>query len=141
MVDSCRKCESCKAGEEQLCEKGSTFTYNSEDKKGGGVTYGGYSESVVVDQDFRRARAKEPGFGPPPRPCSALALPRIRRCGFHKVGKGQKVGIVGLGGLGHMGVKLAKAFGAKVTVLHHFRQQDPRMPNGWARPVVLSTER
>jgi uncharacterized zinc-type alcohol dehydrogenase-like protein len=115
MVDSCRECESCKEGLEQLCEKGPTFTYNSEDKKGGGMTYGGYSESVVVDEDFVcRVPRNLDLAGAAPLLCAGITTYSPLK--YHKVGKGQKVGIVGLGGLGHMGVKLARAFGAHVTV-------------------------
>jgi len=115
MVDSCRKCESCKDGEEHLCERGTTFTYNSEDKKSGGMTYGGYSQSVVVDQDFVLRVPKNLDLAAAaPLLCAGITTYSPLR--HHKVGKGQKVGIVGLGGLGHMGVKLAKAFGARVVV-------------------------
>ena len=115
MVDSCRKCESCKDGEEHLCERGTTFTYNSADKKSGGMTYGGYSESVVVDQDFVLRVPKNLDLAAAaPLLCAGITTYSPLR--HHKVGKGQKVGIVGLGGLGHMGVKLAKAFGARVVV-------------------------
>jgi uncharacterized zinc-type alcohol dehydrogenase-like protein len=115
MVDSCRKCESCQDGDEHLCERGTTFTYNSEDKKSGGMTYGGYSESVVVDQDFVLRVPKNLDLAAAsPLLCAGITTySPLRR---YKVGKGQKVGIVGLGGLGHMGVKLAKAFGAHVVV-------------------------
>jgi uncharacterized zinc-type alcohol dehydrogenase-like protein len=115
MVDSCRKCESCKDGEEHLCERGTTFTYNSEDKKSGGMTYGGYSQSVVVDQDFVLRVPKNLDLAASaPLLCAGITTYSPLR--HHKAGKGQKVGIVGLGGLGHMGVKLAKAFGARVVV-------------------------
>jgi uncharacterized zinc-type alcohol dehydrogenase-like protein len=115
MVDSCRKCESCKDGEEHLCERGTTFTYNSEDKKSGGMTYGGYSQSVVVDQDFVLRVPKNLDLAAAaPLLCAGITTYSPLR--HHKIGKGQKVGIVGLGGLGHMGVKLAKAFGARVVV-------------------------
>jgi alcohol dehydrogenase (NADP+) len=115
MVDSCRNCESCKEGLEQFCESGATFTYSSEDKKSGGTTYGGYSESVVVDEDFvLRVPRNLDLAGAAPLLCAGITTYSPLR--FHHVGKGQKVGIVGLGGLGHMGVKLARAFGAHVVV-------------------------
>ena len=115
MVDSCRKCESCKEGFEQFCENGTVFTYNSPDKKSGATTYGGYSESIVVDKDFVfRVPRNLDLAGTAPLLCAGITTySPLRR---HKVGKGQKVGIVGLGGLGHMGVKLARAFGARVVV-------------------------
>ena len=115
MVDSCRQCENCKDGDEQYCDNGTTWTYNSADKISGGVTYGGYSESVVVDQDFVLRVPKNLDLAAAaPLLCAGITTYSPLR--FHKVSKGQKVGIVGLGGLGHMGVKLAKAFGARVVV-------------------------
>jgi uncharacterized zinc-type alcohol dehydrogenase-like protein len=115
MVDSCRKCENCKDGEEQYCDNGTTWTYNAPDKKSGGNTYGGYSESVVVDQDFVLSIPKKMDLAAAaPLLCAGITTYSPLR--FHKAGKGQRVGVVGLGGLGHMGVKLARAFGARVVV-------------------------
>jgi uncharacterized zinc-type alcohol dehydrogenase-like protein len=115
MVDSCRECSNCKDDEEQFCEKGCTFTYNAPDKHLGGMTYGGYSESVVVDEAFVLHVPKnlDPAAAAPLLCAGITTYSPLRH---HKVGKGHKVGIVGLGGLGHMGVKLAKAFGAHVVV-------------------------
>ena len=115
MVDSCRKCTSCLAGEEQYCLNGMTLTYNGEDKFLGGVTYGGYSESVVVDEAYvlRVPNGLDPA-GTAPLLCAGITT--YSPLHHWKVGKGQKVGIVGLGGLGHMGVKFAKAFGAHVVL-------------------------
>ena len=115
MVDSCRTCSSCRAGEEQYCEVGMTLTYNSEDKILGGVTYGGYSDSIVVDQNYvlRVPNNLDPA-GTAPLLCAGITTYSPLR--HWNVGKGQKVGIVGLGGLGHMGVKFAKAFGAHVVL-------------------------
>jgi alcohol dehydrogenase (NADP+) len=115
MVDSCRECESCKEGLEQFCENGLTFTYSSPDKKSGGPTHGGYSGSIVVDEDFVLHVPKNLDLaGAAPLLCAGITTYSPLR--FHNVGKGQKVGVVGLGGLGHMGVKLARAFGAHVVV-------------------------
>ncbi|MBV9147368.1 MAG: NAD(P)-dependent alcohol dehydrogenase [Acidobacteria bacterium] len=115
MVDSCCTCANCRAGEEQYCQVGATFTYNSEDKILGGVTYGGYSDSVVVDQDFvLRVPNKLDLAGTAPLLCAGITTYSPLR--HWNAGKGKKVGIVGLGGLGHMGVKLAKAFGAHVIL-------------------------
>src|SRR5271157_1698987 len=115
MVDSCRVCESCRAGEEQYCENGMTLTYNGEDKILGGVTYGGYSESIVVDESYvlRVPNSLDPAAAAPLLCAGITTYSPLRHW---KVGKGQKVGIVGLGGLGHMGLKFAHAFGAH-TVL------------------------
>jgi uncharacterized zinc-type alcohol dehydrogenase-like protein len=115
MVDSCRACASCRAGEEQYCDSFPTLTYNGEDKHLGGVTYGGYSESVVVDEAFVfRASEKLDLAGTAPLLCAGITTYSPLR--HWKVSKGQKVGIVGLGGLGHMGVKFANAFGAEVVL-------------------------
>jgi alcohol dehydrogenase (NADP+) len=115
MVDSCRVCASCKAGEQQYCENGWTLTYNSEDKILGGVTYGGYSDSIVVDEAYvlRVPNGLDPA-GAAPLLCAGITT--YSPMHHWKVGKGQKVGIVGLGGLGHMGLKFAHALGAH-TVL------------------------
>ena len=115
MVDSCRKCANCLAGEEQYCEIGMTLTYNGEDKFLGGVTYGGYSNSIVVDHNYvLRVPNGLDAAGTAPLLCAGITTYSPLR--HWKVGKGQKVGIVGLGGLGHMGLKFAKAFGANVVL-------------------------
>jgi alcohol dehydrogenase (NADP+) len=115
MVDSDRTCANCRAGEEQFCESMPTFTYNGQDKILGGVTYGGYSQSIVVDEAFvLRVSEKKNLAGTAPLVCAGITTYSPMR--HWKVGKGQKVGIVGLGGLGHMGVKFAKAFGASVVL-------------------------
>src|SRR5271165_1042434 len=115
MVDSCRVCASCLAGEEQYCENGFTLTYNSEDKILGGVTYGGYSDSIVVDEAYvLHVSNKLDPAGIAPLLCAGITTYSPLR--HWKVGKGQKVGIVGLGGLGHMGLKFAHAFGAHVVL-------------------------
>jgi uncharacterized zinc-type alcohol dehydrogenase-like protein len=115
MVDSDRTCANCRAGEEEFCESMPTFTYNGADRFLGGVTYGGYSESIVVDEAFvLRVSDKANLAGTAPLVCAGITTYSPLR--HWKVGKGQKVGIVGLGGLGHMGVKFAKAFGASVVL-------------------------
>src|SRR5580658_2398811 len=115
MVDSCRVCTSCRAGMEQYCLNGFTLTYNFEDKILGGVTYGGYSDSIVVDEAYvLRVSNKLDPAGTAPLLCAGITTYSPLR--HWKVGKGQKVGIVGLGGLGHMGVKFAHAFGAHVVL-------------------------
>lgn len=115
LVDSCRSCSACKDGEQQFCEEMPTFTYNGEDKHLGGVTYGGYSKSLVADEDFvlRLADSLDPA-GAAPLLCAGITTYSPLR--HWNVRDGQKVGVVGLGGLGHMGVKLAHAMGARVVV-------------------------
>jgi uncharacterized zinc-type alcohol dehydrogenase-like protein len=114
MVDSDRTCVQCQAGFEQFCPN-MTLTFNSPDKHLGGVTYGGYSESIVVDEHFvLRVPANLDLAGAAPLLCAGITTySPLRHWG---VTKGKKVGVVGLGGLGHMGVKLAHAFGAHVVV-------------------------
>ncbi len=115
MVDSCRECESCRAGEERLCEAGPTFTYNSPDAKHGGTTYGGYAEAIVLDEAFAlKLPATLDLAASAPLLCAGITTySPLRRW---KAGKGQKVGVVGLGGLGHMAVKIASALGANVVL-------------------------
>ena len=114
MVDSDRTCPACREGLEQFCPN-FTLTYNFPDKHLGGVTYGGYSESVVVDERFvLRVPANLDLAGTAPLLCAGITTySPLRHWG---VTRGKKVGIVGLGGLGHMGVKLAHAMGAHVVV-------------------------
>ena len=115
MVDSDQTCPHCQADVEQFCTSGAIFTYNSPDNHLGGVTYGGYSENIVVDENFvlRVPENLDPA-GVAPLLCAGITTySPIRRWGEIK---GKKVGILGLGGLGHMGVKFARAFGAHVVV-------------------------
>jgi uncharacterized zinc-type alcohol dehydrogenase-like protein len=115
LVDSCRECDYCKEGLEQYCEEGNTGTYNSPDKHLGTQTYGGYSESIVVDENFvLRVPGNLDLAATAPLLCAGITTYSPLK--HWKVGPGKKVGVVGLGGLGHMAVKLAKAMGAEVTV-------------------------
>ena len=115
MVDSDRTCPNCKDGLEQYCQSRATFTYNSPDPHTGGVTYGGYSNQIVVDEDFvfRLPDNLDLAASAPLLCAGITTYSPLRKW---KVGKGQKVGVVGLGGLGHMGVKFAHAFGAEVVL-------------------------
>jgi uncharacterized zinc-type alcohol dehydrogenase-like protein len=115
MVDSCQVCDYCKAGLEQYCLEGSTQTYNSMDRQGV-PTYGGYSSTIVVREEFvLHVPEKLPLAATAPLLCAGITTYSPLR--HWKVGKGHKLAIVGLGGLGHMGVKFGVAFGADVTVL------------------------
>jgi uncharacterized zinc-type alcohol dehydrogenase-like protein len=115
IVDSCRHCHPCEEGLEQFCENGMTGTYNSVERDSGRPTYGGYSNNIVVDENYvLRISPKLPLNATAPLLCAGITTYSPLR--HWKVGPGQKVGIVGLGGLGHMGVKFANAFGAEVTV-------------------------
>ena len=115
MVDSCRECDSCKAGEEQYCDRGQTvFTYNSKDKAGK-LTFGGYGNHIVLDEAFalKVPSNLDPAATAPLLCAGITTYSPLKHWG---AGPGKTIGIVGLGGLGHMGVKFAHAFGAK-TVL------------------------
>ncbi len=115
MVDSCRHCASCTEGLEQYCEEGMVGTYNAPDKHTGGVTYGGYSKTIVVDEDFvlRIPAGLDPAAAAPLLCAGITTWSPLRHW---KVGKGHRVGVVGLGGLGHMAIKLAHALGAHVVL-------------------------
>jgi alcohol dehydrogenase (NADP+) len=114
MVDSCRTCANCKEDLEQFCDN-TVFTYNSPDKHTNGITYGGYADRIVVDEAFvLKVPPNLDLAATAPLLCAGITTYSPMR--HHNVTQGQKVGIVGLGGLGHMGVKLAKAFGAHVVV-------------------------
>jgi uncharacterized zinc-type alcohol dehydrogenase-like protein len=117
-VDSCRHCEACGAGEEQFCEKGMVGTYNSYEKDGKTLTFGGYSTRMTVDENYLlRVPAGIPLERAAPLLCAGITTySPLRHFG---VKAGDHVAVVGLGGLGHMGVKFAKAMGAHVTVLSH----------------------
>jgi uncharacterized zinc-type alcohol dehydrogenase-like protein len=117
-VDSCRKCAPCRAGEEQYCENGATFTYNGYERDGKTPTYGGYSTQITVDEGYVLRIPKGLALqGAAPLLCAGITTySPLRRYG---VKAGDPVAIVGLGGLGHMALKLAKALGGTVTVLSH----------------------
>jgi uncharacterized zinc-type alcohol dehydrogenase-like protein len=139
MVDSCRECENCKQGLEQYCLVGMVGTYNGKDKHSGGVTYGGYSKQIVVHEDFVLTISdKQPLEGIAPLLCAGITTYSPLR--HWKVGKGDKVGILGLGGLGHMGVKLAASFGAEVTMLSHSPSKEADAKRLGAHNFVLTKD-
>ena len=139
LVDSCRTCNHCAQGLEQYCTTGATFTYNGEDKHLGGMTFGGYSEKVVVDEAFTlKVPANLDPAAAAPLLCAGITTWSPLR--HWKAGPGKKVGIVGLGGLGHMGVKFARALGAH-TVL--FTTSPGKVADGLrlgAHEVVISKD-
>jgi uncharacterized zinc-type alcohol dehydrogenase-like protein len=117
-VYSCRTCPSCQAGEEQYCETGMVGTYNSYEKDGKTPTYGGYSTQIVVDHNYvLKVSENLPIHAVAPLLCAGITTYSPLK--KWNVKKGDKVGIIGLGGLGHMGVKFAVAMGAEVTVISH----------------------
>lgn len=140
MVDSCRHCSACEDGLEQYCEEGATWTYNGKERTGDRLTFGGYSERIVVDERFvirvpdgLDLKAVAPLF------CAGITTySPLRHWG---VGEGQKVGVIGLGGLGHMGVKFAKAFGAKVVMITTSPGKAADALRLGADEVLLSTDR
>lgn len=115
MVDSCQHCSACDEGLEQYCENGFVGTYNGEEMHVGGMTYGGYASNIIVTEKFvlRIPDRLDPAAAAPLLCAGITTYSPLREW---KVGKGQKVGIVGLGGLGHMGIKLAHAMGAHVVL-------------------------
>ncbi|HVF57130.1 MAG TPA: NAD(P)-dependent alcohol dehydrogenase [Pyrinomonadaceae bacterium] len=126
-VDSCRVCANCKDGEEQFCENHLVSTYNGTEKDEKTPTYGGYSSNIVVDENYTLKIPEGLSLaGVAPLLCAGITTySPLRR---FNVGAGQRVGVVGLGGLGHMGVKLAAAMGAEVTVFSTSpsKEQDAR---------------
>jgi len=116
LVDSCRECGECQAGREVFCQKGATLTYNGKDRQTGELTFGGYSSHVVVREEFvlRMPDGLDPARAAPLLCAGITTYSPLRHW---RVGPGSKVAVAGLGGLGHMGVKLAHAMGAEVTVL------------------------
>lgn len=114
-TDSCRTCSNCKAGEEQYCDTGSQLTYNGRDKEGK-PTYGGYSTQIITDENYTLKVSENLSLaGVAPLLCAGITTYSPLK--YVGIKKGDKVAIVGLGGLGHMGVKFAAAFGAEVTII------------------------
>lgn len=116
LVDSCRTCDNCKAGLEQYCDEGGVGTYNSRERDGKTPTYGGYSNTIVVHEDFVLHVSDKLSL-PAVAPLLCAGITTYSPLRHWKVGKGTKLAVLGLGGLGHMGVKFGVAFGAEVTVL------------------------
>ena len=139
MVDSCRKCRPCKAGEEQFCEKGASFSYNGTEQDKKTRTQGGYSTQIVVDEKFALKIANSlPLEQVAPLLCAGITTySPLKRFG---VKKGSEVGVVGLGGLGHMGVKIAAAMGARVTVFSTSKSKEADAKRLGAKGFVVTTE-
>ena len=137
MVDSCRECSSCAEGLEQYCENGNTGTYNSPDKEFG-QTFGGYSSHIVVEQDFV-LRIPENLDMAAAAPLLCAGITTFSPLRHWKAGPGKRFGIAGIGGLGHMGVKLAHAMGAHVTVITTSQSKVAAAKALGADEVILST--
>jgi alcohol dehydrogenase (NADP+) len=139
LVDSCRTCGSCRDNLEQYCLNGFTGTYNGTDRHLGGHTFGGYSEKVVVDQDFvLKILSNLNPAAVAPLLCAGITTWSPLR--HWKVGEGSKVAVVGLGGLGHMAIKLAKGLGADVTLFSRTEGKSADALKLGADKVIISTD-
>lgn len=136
-VDSCGKCPNCKAHEEQFCDKKTVFTYNSTEMDGKTPTYGGYSSHITIkDKYVLKIDKKLPLERVAPLLCAGITTySPLKR---YKVGKGKRVGVIGLGGLGHMAIKIAKAMGAEVTVFSTSPDKEKDAKRLGAKNFVLS---
>jgi alcohol dehydrogenase (NADP+) len=138
-IDSCRECPECKAGLEQYCQVGLNLTYNSREKDGQTPTYGGYSTRIVVDENYTlHVSPKLPLKGVGPLLCAGITTYSPLR--HWKVGKGHRVAVLGLGGLGHMGVKFAASFGAEVTVFSTSPSKEADAKRLGAHHFALTTQ-
>jgi len=139
MVDSCRVCESCKEGLEQYCEKHPSWTYNGLEQDGKTPTYGGYSTHIVVDEHYTlKISPKLLLANVAPLLCAGITTYSPLR--HSNVGPGQQVGVVGLGGLGHMAVKLAASMGAEVTVFSTSKTKEQDARRLGAQDFVVSLD-
>jgi alcohol dehydrogenase (NADP+) len=140
MVDSCRTCDNCKHGLEQYCTNGNTLTYNSLEQDGKTPTYGGYSNTIVVNEDFVLSISDKLDLAATaPLLCAGITTYSPLR--HWKVGKGHKLAVLGLGGLGHMAVKFGVAFGAEVTVLSTSASKEADAKKLGAHKFVVTTDR
>ena len=138
-IDSCRKCENCLAGENQYCLEGMTGTYNGYERDGKTVAQGGYASAIVVNEDYVLHLPENLEMaGIAPLLCAGITLySPLKHWG---AGPGKKVGIIGLGGLGHMGVKFAHALGAEVTVLSHSANKEADAKKMGADHFILTID-
>lgn len=138
MVDSCRTCLNCKEKLEQYCDN-TIFTYNSKHPKHGGITYGGYSKQIVVDQDFV-LRIPEHLDRKSVAPLLCAGITTYSPLRHWKIKKGDRIGVIGLGGLGHMGIKMASAMGAHVTMITRSPSKGEDARKLGADEVLLSSD-
>ena len=139
MVDSCQHCENCKQGLEQYCLEGSTQTYNGMERDGSRPTYGGYSNTIVVREEFVLHVSEKLNLAAvAPLLCAGITTYSPLR--HWKVGKGHKLAVLGLGGLGHMAVKFGVAFGAEVTVLSTSPKKEEDAKKLGAHHFVVTTD-
>lgn len=138
IVDSCQTCENCKKDLEQYCSNGWVGTYNAQEKHSGGYTFGGYSEKIVVDENFvLKVPTNLDLAAVAPLLCAGITTWSPLK--HWKVGKGSKVAVVGLGGLGHMAIKLAKGLGADVTLFSRSTDKINDAKELGADTVIIST--
>lgn len=140
IVDSCRKCDACADDEEQYCREGMTGTYNGKDRVDGTTTYGGYSRSIVVAESYV-LRVPEGLDMARTAPLLCAGITTYSPLKNWNVGPGSKVGVIGLGGLGHMGVKFAKALGAEVTMITTSPEKGADAQKLGADKVLVSTDK
>lgn len=140
MVDSCRHCDACDDGLEQYCVNGATMTYGGKDRQDGQFTQGGYSDKLVVSERFvlRMPEGIDLQSAAPLLCAGITTYSPLRHFG---VGHGHRIGVIGMGGLGHMGIKLAKAFGAEVTLFTRSENKVDEARRNGADHVVISTDR
>jgi uncharacterized zinc-type alcohol dehydrogenase-like protein len=139
MVDSCQVCENCKQDLEQYCLEGSTYTYNSMERNGSSPTYGGYSNTIVVREEFVLHISDKLNLAAvAPLLCAGITTYSPLR--YWKVGKGHKLAVLGLGGLGHMAVKFGVAFGAEVTILSTSPKKEEDAKKLGAHHFVVTTD-
>jgi len=139
LVDSCRECDNCNDGLEQYCTNGWVGTYGGQEKDGSGATHGGYSKSILAHEDFvLKISEKLDLAATAPLLCAGITTYSPLR--HWKVGKGTRVGVLGLGGLGHMGVKIAVAMGAEVTMLSHTASKEADAKRLGAHQFVLTSD-
>lgn len=139
LVDSCRQCASCQKGLEQYCETGNTLTYNSPEKETGMLTYGGYSDNIVVTEDFVLRLPKELDIkAAAPLLCAGITTYSPLR--HWNVDRGSRVGVIGLGGLGHMAIKIAHALGAHVAMITTSPDKAKDAKRLGADDILLSTD-
>ena len=139
MVDSCRECSSCDQGLEQYCLNGMVPTYNGEDLHDKSITYGGYSEKIVVSDRFV-VRVPENLDAAKAAPLLCAGITTYSPLRHFGVKEGHKVGVIGMGGLGHMGVKFAKAMGAEVTIFTRSESKVSEAKKQGADHVIISTD-
>ena len=140
IVDSCGKCEYCEDGLEQFCDEGVTFSFNSPDKYLGGATYGGFSETYVVNEEYVLHLPENLDLAAAaPLLCAGITVYSPLK--HWQAGPGKKVGILGIGGLGHIAIKIAKAMGAHVVVFTTSTSKVEDAKRLGADEAVLSTDK